>query len=108
MNYPVIIHKDPDSDYGVAIPDLPGCFSAGTTIEDALNMAQEAGECHIEGLLIDSKTIPAPSSIEAHKNNSDFKDGIWAWVDIDIGKLSLKSKWIDIDGVVKKPSRKQT
>ena len=26
MNYPVVIHKDADSDYGVTVPDLPGCF----------------------------------------------------------------------------------
>ncbi len=36
MNYPVVIHKDKNSDYGVTVPDLPGCFSAGTTMEEAL------------------------------------------------------------------------
>ncbi|MDW8232800.1 MAG: type II toxin-antitoxin system HicB family antitoxin, partial [Roseiflexaceae bacterium] len=29
MRYPVVVHKDPESDYGVTVPDLPGCFSAG-------------------------------------------------------------------------------
>jgi hypothetical protein len=29
MNYPVVIHKDKDSDYGVTVPDLSGCFTAG-------------------------------------------------------------------------------
>lgn len=28
MQYPIFIHKDKDSDYGVIVPDLPGCFSA--------------------------------------------------------------------------------
>jgi predicted RNase H-like HicB family nuclease len=96
MKYPVIIHKDPDSDYGVTIPDLPGCFSAGETIEETINMAQEAAECHIEGLLIDAEPIPAPSDIESHKHNPDFKDGIWALVEVDISKLSLKSRRINI------------
>jgi predicted RNase H-like HicB family nuclease len=36
MRYPVVIHKDLDSDYGVTVPDLPGCFSAGTTLDEAL------------------------------------------------------------------------
>jgi len=36
MKYPIVIHKDPKSDYGVTIPDLPGCFSAGSTIEEGL------------------------------------------------------------------------
>ena len=47
MQYPVVIHKDSDSDYGVTFPDIPGCFSAGSTIEETINMAQEAAECHI-------------------------------------------------------------
>jgi len=96
MKYPIVIHKDSDSDYGVSIPDLPGCFSAGSTIEEAINMAQEAAECHIEGILIDSEPIPAPSDIDVHKNNPDYKDGIWALIDIDISKLSLESEQINI------------
>lgn len=59
-------------------------------------MAQEAAECHIEGMLIDSEPIPTPSDIEVHRNKPDFKDGIWALVDVDISKLSLKSKRINI------------
>jgi predicted RNase H-like HicB family nuclease len=42
MKFSVAIHKDKDSDYGVIFPDLPGCFSAGDTIEEALANAQEA------------------------------------------------------------------
>ncbi len=97
MKYPIVIHKDPGSDYSVAIPDLPGCFSAGSTIAEAISMAQEAAECHIEGMLLDSEPIPTPSDIEVHRNNNDFTDGIWALVDVDISKLSLKSKRININ-----------
>ena len=32
MLIPVAIHKDTDSLYGVTVPDIPGCFSAGETI----------------------------------------------------------------------------
>ena len=96
MRYSIVIHKDPNSDYGVTIPDLPGCFSAGSTIEEAINMAQEAAECHIEGLLIDAEPIPTPNDIEVHRNNPEFREGFWALVEIDISKLSLKSKRINI------------
>ena len=54
--------------YGVTFPDIIGCFSAGTSIEEAISMAQEAAECHIEGLLLDSEPIPAARPIEIHKN----------------------------------------
>ncbi|MCF6270740.1 MAG: type II toxin-antitoxin system HicB family antitoxin [Melioribacteraceae bacterium] len=33
MKFPIIIHKDPESDYGVTVPDLPGCYSAGSTLD---------------------------------------------------------------------------
>jgi len=66
------------------------------TIEEAMSMAQEAAECHIEGLLIDSEPVPTPSDIEVHKDNLDLAEGIWALVEVDISKLSLKSKRINI------------
>lgn len=96
MKYPIVIHKDPDSDYSVTIPDLPGCFSAGATIEEAIAMAQEAAECHVEGMLIDSDPVPTPSAIETHKEKPEFQDGIWALVEVDISRLALKSKRINI------------
>jgi len=48
MQYPIFIHKDKNSDYGVTIPDIPGCFSAGSTVEEAIKNAHEAIECHLE------------------------------------------------------------
>ena len=96
MKYSIVIHKDKGSDYSVAIPDLPGCFSAGETIEEAITMAQEAAECHIEGMLMDAEPIPTPTDIEKQRENPDYKDGTWALIEVDIIKLSLKSKRINI------------
>jgi predicted RNase H-like HicB family nuclease len=96
MKYPIVIHKDRDSDYGVTFPDLVGCFAAGSSIEEAINMAQEAAECHIEGMLIDAEPVPTPSDIEVYQKDPDYRDGIWALIEIDISKLSLKSKRINI------------
>ncbi|EEZ3329037.1 type II toxin-antitoxin system HicB family antitoxin, partial [Escherichia coli] len=42
MKFPVVLHKDPGSDYGVTLPDVPGCFSAGCTVDEALDNAKEA------------------------------------------------------------------
>ncbi len=96
MQYPLFIHKDEDSDYGVIVPDLPGCYSAGSTIEDAIHNAHEAIECHIEGLLLDNESIPLKKSIAEHLDNPDFKDGVLAVVDVDISKLSGKTTRINI------------
>jgi predicted RNase H-like HicB family nuclease len=76
MRYPVVIHKDPDSEYGVSVPDLPGCFSAGATFDAALSEAAEAIECHLEGLLLDEEPIPPPQPIEMHQANPDYAGGV--------------------------------
>jgi predicted RNase H-like HicB family nuclease len=55
MRYPVVIHKDADSDYGVSVPDLPGCFSAGESVEEAIACVTEAIECHTEGTLMQNQ-----------------------------------------------------
>ena len=96
MRYPVIVHKDPESDYGVTVPDLPGCFSAGETLDEALMQVVEAIECHIEGLLLDGEPVPPPKTVEYHQNIPDYADGVWAYVTVDITKLSGKAKRVNI------------
>ncbi len=96
MRYPVVIHKDVESVYGVTVPDLPGCFSAGETLEEAVESAPEAIACHLEGFLMDGEPIPAKESLETHQASDDYKGGIWALVSVDISKLSSKSKRINI------------
>ena len=96
MRYPVIIHKDPDSDYGVTVPDLPGCFTAGDTVDDAIVQAVEAIECHIEGLVLDGETIPPPHNIEFHQKNPDYADGVWALVSVTFDKLPGESRCVNI------------
>ena len=44
--YIALIHKDADSDFGVSFPDLPGCITAGRTLDEARLMADEALAVH--------------------------------------------------------------
>ena len=90
MRFPIVIHKDKSSGYGVTVPDLPGCFSAGDTPEEAIVSSQEAIECHIEGLLMDGEPLPASKPLQEHQANEDYKAGTWALVDVDVSKLSGK------------------
>ena len=96
MRFPVVIHKDPESDYGVTVPDLPGCFSAGETVDEALLAVVEAIETHLEGMLLDAEPIPAPKTVEFYKDEPEFADGIWAVVRVDVSKLSGRSKRVNI------------
>jgi predicted RNase H-like HicB family nuclease len=96
MNYPIVIHKDRDSDFGVSVPDLPGCFSAGKTIDEAVEMAREAIALHLEGLIEEGQPVPQPGSIETHQDNPDYAGGTWAIVSIPPSYLSLQTKRINV------------
>jgi predicted RNase H-like HicB family nuclease len=56
--YIALLHKDPKSDYGVSFPDLPGCVTAGRTLDEARAMAIEALELHLQGMVEDREPIP--------------------------------------------------
>jgi predicted RNase H-like HicB family nuclease len=74
--YIALIHKDPDSDYGVSFPDLPGVISAGSTLDEARDMAAEALAFHLEGLAQDGEAVPEPSSLEEIMATAENRDGV--------------------------------
>lgn len=75
-DYIALIHKDPDSDYGVSFPDLPGCITAGATLDEARDMAREALALHVGGLQEDGAPVPEPSSLEAVMADPVNRDGV--------------------------------
>lgn len=56
--YTVIFIKEPEGGYSVLVPALPGCFSQGETIPESIEMAREAIEVYLEGLMIHDEPIP--------------------------------------------------
>lgn len=84
MKFPVVLHKDADSDYGVTVPDVPGCFSAGATVSEALENAQEALALHFEGLVADGDPLPQPQEVDVYVTDPDYAGGVWAVVDFDV------------------------
>jgi predicted RNase H-like HicB family nuclease len=88
MHFPIAIHKDPDSDYGVTVPDLPGCFSAGSTVDEAMLMAREAIELYIETLIEDGREVPEPSAVEILKSRPEYTDATWALVTVEYRRKS--------------------
>ena len=88
MHYPIVIHKDPGSSYGVTVPDLPGCFSGAETLEGAISNARGAIAFHIEGLLLQGEPTPEPEPLSVHQANPDYSNGIWMLIDVDMALLS--------------------
>lgn len=95
MLFPIVIHKDPDSDYGVTVPDLPGCFSAGETLAEAVANAREAIELHIEGMLDAGETIAASDPCE-HQANPDYAGGVWHLVMVNPANLRGNAQRVNI------------
>jgi predicted RNase H-like HicB family nuclease len=82
--------------WGVTVPDLPGCFSAGDTLEEAMDQAREAIMLHVEGLLDDEQPIPTPQAIETYRNKREYKNRVWALVDVDLSQLEDVTERINI------------
>ena len=61
---------------GVSFPDFPGVVTAGTNLDDARAMAEEALSLHIEGLAEDGEAIPEPSSLDDIKSEPDNRSGV--------------------------------
>jgi predicted RNase H-like HicB family nuclease len=73
MRYPIAIEPGSETTaFGVVVPDLPGCFSAGDTLDEAFTGAEEAAAAWIDAALDAGQAIPAPSSLEALRRNPVF------------------------------------
>ena len=60
VRYLVRINRDPGSDWGASVPDLPGCVATGKTIDAALRRIQGAIELHLRGMRADGVRPPRP------------------------------------------------
>ncbi len=97
MRYPVAIEPGDDSRaWGVVVPDLPGCFSAGDTLDEAIEKAREAIELHIDGLLDDGEAVPLARSVGEHQARTEFSGWIWAVVEIDPAMLDDQVERVNI------------
>jgi predicted RNase H-like HicB family nuclease len=57
-HYVAIVEEEEGKAVGVWFPDLPGCFSAGDTLEEAMLNAREAVALYAEALREDGRTMP--------------------------------------------------
>jgi len=75
-NYIAIVHKESKTDFGVSFPDFPGCITAGQTVDEAKDFAQEALALHIKGMIEDGDELPAPSKLEDIMADADYADAV--------------------------------
>ena len=94
MKFPIAIEPgDETTAFGVVVPDLPGCFSAGDTLEEAYANAVEAIELWVEAVLDAGGTIPAPGSLQALRRDPDLAGWILDMAEVDLsGRLGQESQ----------------
>jgi predicted RNase H-like HicB family nuclease len=97
MKYPVAIEAGTDTTaWSVVVPDLPGCFSAGDSLDEAYDNAKEAIAVWINAALDDGQIIPVAKTLAEHVVSKDFKGWQWAIVDVDLAQFDDKVERINI------------
>jgi predicted RNase H-like HicB family nuclease len=63
VKYPVVYEEGPTS-FGASVPDLPGCYAVGQSLEEARALIAEAIAAHIRLLRAEGDPVPKPSVLE--------------------------------------------
>ena len=63
MQYSVVMHEADEGGYWVEVPALPGCYSQGETIQEALSHVKEAIELYLETLQEEGSALPLDEEI---------------------------------------------
>jgi predicted RNase H-like HicB family nuclease len=89
MRYPILVEEGTGtSAFGVVVPDLPGCFSAGDTLDEAVEAAKEAAAAWIDAALDQGMSVPSPSTLESVRSLRGYKG--WA-----VGLIDLEESFFD-------------
>jgi predicted RNase H-like HicB family nuclease len=94
-----IIAIEPGTDtsaWGVAVPDLPGCFSASDTLDEAMANARQAIDQHVEIMIEDGAPIPIARSLAVIQADSAYAGWVWAVVDVPVEKYLGPAEKINI------------
>lgn len=84
MHYPILIEEGSEAAaFGVVVPDLPGCFSAGDTLDEAMDAAREAIAAWVDAALDGGQMIPGPSSLDAVRRLPGYEGWAVAVVEVD-------------------------
>jgi predicted RNase H-like HicB family nuclease len=97
MKFPIALEPGTSrTAWGVVVPDLPGCFSAGDTAEEAFANAVEAIEAHCELLVQDDLDLPLARPLAHWQRDAQYAGWVWALVDVDVSRFEGKAEKINI------------
>jgi len=82
--------------FGVVVPDLPGCFSAGDSLDKAIDQAKEAIDLYCETVIEDGGSVPIASPMSVHQTNPEYAGWIWAVVEVPVERYFGPAEKINI------------
>ena len=94
MRFPMIVYKSEGSGYGGLLPDFPGCYPMGATLDDLAADAQGAVETWMDGE--DPAIFPIPSSLEAVQTSEDAQGRVLVLVDVNTAFLENVAERVNI------------
>jgi predicted RNase H-like HicB family nuclease len=84
------------SAFGVSVPNLPGCFSAGDTLDKAVDNAREAIDLWCKTVIEDGGDVPVAKTLAEHQADPDFSGWIWAIVEVPVERYFGPSEKLNI------------
>ena len=97
MYYPIVIEPGSDETaFGVIVPDITGCFSAGDSFDEAIHNAEDAILLQLEEYLERGMPVPSPSQDVASLRDQFDSSWVWALAHVDLDKLAAKSVRVNI------------
>jgi predicted RNase H-like HicB family nuclease len=85
----IVEEAGPDTAVGIWFPDLPGCFSAGDTVDEALRNAEEALILFAESEREEGRSLPPPRPLSELRKDpaaaGDIRDFMVALVALPAG-----------------------
>ena len=97
MRFPIAIEAGTDTTaFGVVVPDLAGCFSAGDTLDEAISGAEEAVAAWIDAALDAGQAIPQPSPLDSLRDKADYAGWAFGVVTVDPALLDDTTERVNI------------
>ena len=96
MRFVLALHTDDGTAYGVTVPDLPGCFSAGDSLDAAIDAAREAIDAHCELLAEDGEDVASRQTLAVHQANPELAGAVWVVVDVAVDRYFGPAEKINI------------
>ena len=94
MRFPMIVYKSENSAYCGLLPDFPGCYPMGETIDALMTDAQDAVETWMGGE--DPAIFPIPTSLETAQASPDAQGRVLVLIDVNTAFLESVAERVNI------------